>query len=470
MGIVSRPVLETRGARAKGARRISAGAVAPTGRTVAAVMRSLRVTLRFLHIAVVFLTTLAVYAWRRLRAGRLDRAGLEALRGTLLAATLEQLGATFIKFGQILSTRPDLLGPGYTDKLARLQDAVPPASFAEVETVLVSELPEEARARLAWIDPEPVAAASVAQVHRARLDTGESVALKVQRAEARAQIERDLAILGALARLAHHVPSVHLLSLPGAVASFGEALHGQLDFRLEAENNRRFAGNFADVPAVGVPRLYPALCTERVLAMEFIEGAKATDREKIGGDRKKLARVGGEAILKMVFLDGFVHADLHPGNILLTDDDRVVLIDLGMVTEIPPDLMKVWVGTFIALSQNDGATAARLFYGYAPTVGATRYADFERDVSAHLGRLHGKSLGEVEIGEAVSGMMNILRRHQVQVDPSFTVVHIALLVAEGLGKQLDPDIDLVPLALPYLAQAMMTASPARPPNREPPAA
>jgi ubiquinone biosynthesis protein len=431
-------------------------------------MRSLRLALRFLQIALVGLTTLVVYAWRRARAGRLDRAGLEALRGTLIASTLEQLGATFIKFGQILSTRPDLLGPGYTEKLARLQDAVPPAPFSAVETVLVSELPEEARARLAWIDPEPVAAASVAQVHRARLDTGEIVALKVQRAEAKPQIERDLAILGVLARLAHRLPSAYLLSLPGAVAAFGEALHGQLDFRLEAEHNRRFAENFAGVPAVGVPALFPELCTERVLGMEFITGAKATDGAHIGGDRKTLARVGGEAILKMVFLDGFVHADLHPGNIILTDDNRVVLIDLGMVTEIPPDLMRVWVETFIALSQNDGATAARLFYGYAPTVGATRYADFEADVSEHLGRIHGKSLGEVEVGKAVSGMMNLLRRHRVQVDPSFTVVHIALLVAEGLGKQLDPDIDLVPLALPYLTKAMISAPPVRPPNREPP--
>lgn len=433
-------------------------------------MRSLRLLLRFLHIALVGLTALIVYAWRRLRAGRLDRAGLEGLRGTLIAATLERLGATFIKFGQILSTRPDLLGPGYTDKLARLQDAVPPAAFAAVEAVLASELGEAARARLAWIDPAPVAAASVAQVHRARLDTGEIVALKVQRAEAEGQIARDLAILGVLARAADRLPSANLLSLPGAVARFGEALSGQLDFRLEAENNRRFARNFAGLPSVGVPSLVPDLCTARVLGMEFIEGAKATERDRIGGDRKKLARVGGEAILKMVFLDGFVHADLHPGNIILTPDDRVVLIDLGMVTEIPPDLMRVWVETFIALSQNDGATAARLFYGYAPTVGAMRYADFEREVSEQLGRLHGKSLGEVEVGEAVSGMMNVLRRHQVKVDPSFTVVHIALLVAEGLGKQLDPDIDMIPLALPYLAQAMISAPPVRPPYRAPPAA
>ncbi|MFO0755377.1 MAG: AarF/UbiB family protein [Byssovorax sp.] len=433
-------------------------------------MRPLRLALRFLHIAVVGLFALVVYLGRRVRAGRLDRAGLEALRGEILARTFERLGATFIKFGQIMSTRPDLLGPGYTDKLARLQDAVPPAPFSAVEAVIAGELDEAARARLAFVDPVPVAAASVAQVHRARLDTGESVALKVQRPEAEAQIERDLAILRFLARMVDALPSMHLLSIPGAVARFGESLHGQLDFRREAANNRRFAESFAAVPGVGVPALFPDLCSRRVLGMEFVEGAKATERGRVFKDAKKLARIGGEAILKMVFLDGFVHADLHPGNILLTDDGRVILLDLGMVTEIPPDLLRVWVETFVSFSRSDGVTAARLFYGYAPSVGKTRYADFEREISAELGKLAGKSLGDVEIGEAVSGMMNVLRRHAVQVDPSFTVVHLALLVAEGLGKQLDPDIDMLGIAAPFLMRAMIEAPPVRPPYREPPAA
>jgi ubiquinone biosynthesis protein len=205
--------------------------------------------------------------------------------------------------------------------------------------------------------------------------------------------------------------------------------------------------------------------------MELVEGVKATEEglSHVAGDRKALARVGGQAILKMVFLDGFVHADLHPGNILLAEDGRMILIDLGMVTAIPPDLQRVWVETFVSLSQADFRTTASLFYGYAPTVGTTRYADFERDVATYLEKLHGKSLGEVEVGPAVSGMMNVLRRHRVQVDPSFTVVHVALLVAEGLGKQLDPDIDMIALAAPYLLQAMATAPPSRAPNRPTPA-
>lgn len=432
-------------------------------------MRALRLAVRFVHIAWVFFVAALAYLVRRAAAGRLDREAVEALRGEVIARAFEKLGATFIKFGQILSTRPDLLGPGYTRKLARLQDAVPPISFDTVRAVVDAELPPEARARLASIDETPIAAASVAQVHRARLDTGEVAALKVQRPEAEAQIERDLAILGALSRAVDRVPSMRLLSLPGSVERFAHALRGQLDFREEAEHNRRFAKNFERTPGVGVPALFPDLCSRRVLCMELVDGVKATDPAGVQGDRKKLARLGGEAVLQMVFLDGFVHADLHPGNILLTKDDRVVLIDLGMVTEIPPDMRRPWTETFLALSQMDGVTVARLFYELAPTVGSTEYAQFEREVIEQLGTFMGKKLGEVEVGQAVSGMMNVLRRHQVQVDPCLTVVHIALLVAEGLGKQLDPDIDLVPLAVPYLMQAMETAPPGRKPRRTPPA-
>jgi ubiquinone biosynthesis protein len=433
-------------------------------------MRFLRLSLRALRVSLAVLFAVCAYATARLRLGLgapVDRV-LE-LRGEHLARLLESLGATSIKFGQILSTRPDLLPPAFIFALARLQDRVPPAPFADIERVLDDELAER-RAEIEWVEAEPVAAASVAQVHRARTRAGETLALKVQRPEAASQIDRDLAIMSFGARLLDRIPSLRMLSLPGSLARFAESLRGQLDFRAEAAHNRRFAENFAAVPGVSVPRLHAALCTRRVLAMEFVEGVRATEPERIGGDRKLLARRGAECILKMVFNDGFVHADLHPGNILLTADGGVVLLDLGMVTDIPGDLLRPWVQTFLSLSQGDGAGCARVFYGYAPSVGAGDYASFERDVVARIDALQGKKLHEVEVSEAVGGMMNVLRKHRVQIDPVFTVVNIAILVAEGLGKQLDPELDLVPLAAPYLADAMLKAPPAREPLRDTPSA
>ncbi len=428
-------------------------------------MRFLTLSVRFVHIS--FVCTLAFFGYwlRRIPRGFISRQERDRLRGEVLAKLLERLGATFIKFGQILSTRPDLLNPEYTGALAKLQDAVKPADYSAISAMLDRELGDK-RGRIAEINSECVAAASVAQVHKGVLDTGEAVAIKVQRPDAPNQIERDLAIMAIGARILDKIPTVHLLSLPGSVERFAESLRDQLDFRKEAENNRRFAANFADVDGIDVPRLFDELCTERVIVMEFIDGVKATEPEKVGGDRKRLARLGGECILKMTFTDGFVHADLHPGNIILTRDSRVVLIDLGMVTEIPGDLLRPWVETFVALSQQDGARAARVFYGYAPSVGCDDYAAFEGEVKGYLENLYGKTLGDIEVSEAVGGMMNVLRKHRVQIDPSFTVVNLAMLVAEGLGKQLDPEIDLVPLAMPYLTNAMLTAPPGRAPNRE----
>jgi ubiquinone biosynthesis protein len=431
-------------------------------------MRFLSLVLRSLAILAVLTGAFFRYMGRRIVAGRLDTEARDHLRGQVLVSTLDKLGATYVKLGQILSTRPDIIPPGIVRELETLQDKVQPIPFEQVVRVLDEDLPKEARARIVSIDPVPVAAASVAQVHRGRLDTGEAVALKVQRPLAAPQIDRDLVLMDVGARMLEWIPSLKLLSLRGAVAQFAEAMHRQVDFEQEANNNRRFAANFAHVEGVEVPKLIDGLCSRRVLTMEFVNGVRATEPEKVGGDRKLLALRGAAAIQQMVFKDGFVHADLHPGNIMLTDEGVVVLIDLGLVAEIPKDLMRPFIETFHALSQKDGKAAARLFYVYAPTVGTKDYAQYEREVTAYFDTFYGKPLGELEASEVVAGIMNILRRHKVQIDPSFTVVHIAMLVAEGLGKQLDPDIDLIALATPMLLEVIVTAPAGRPPEREVP--
>ncbi len=437
----------------------------PPGRVVST--RGVALIARALGVALAALGALGAYAWLRFGVVDPDAAALERLRGRVLARLLERLGATFVKLGQILGTRPDLLAPGYIEAFARLHDDVPPAPFADVERVLAEDLDPAARARLAHVDPVPLAAASVAQVHRARLADGTEVALKVQRLAAHAAIARDLAILGVCARLLDRLPPLRMLSIPGAVERFDHALRAQLDFRVEAANNRRFASNFEGFEGVSFPRLVDGLCTPRVLAMELVRGVKGTEAHRLGGDRARLARLGGEVVLEMVFVDGFVHADMHPGNVFYTDAG-IVLIDLGMVAEIPAELQRPWAETFLAMAMQDARALARLFYGHAPAVFTADYDAYERDVEAHFAKLYGKRLGEVEVSEAVGGIMNILRKHHVKVEPVFTVVHVALLVAEGLGKQLDPTLDVVQQAVPYLQRSLVEAPPGRPMRREPP--
>jgi len=431
-------------------------------------VRGLLLVLRAIWISLVLMGAFVSYGARRAVRWRLTPEAKERLRGQVMARTFERLGATFIKFGQILSTRPDILGPGYIEPLSKLQDQVAPAPWKAISAVLDAELGPAGRARLTSIDPVPVAAASVAQVHRAVLDTGEALALKVQRPGVHRLIYGDLSILGFWARVVSVIPSLKPLSLPGAVERFGVSLAGQLDFRAEAANNRRFAAMFAGWDGLSVPRLCDALSTERVLAMEFVDGVKGSEPDRVGGDRARLARLGADAILKMVFTDGFVHADLHPGNILLTDDGRVVFIDLGMVAEIPRELMRPWITTFLALGQQNAAEVARLLYIYSPQVAAIDYEAYEQALITHFARFHGKPLGEVEISEVVGGVMNILRRFRITIDSSFTVVNIALLVAEGLGKQLDPQLDIVQRAVPVLFQAAASCPPGITPRREVP--
>jgi ubiquinone biosynthesis protein len=428
-------------------------------------MRPVWLFFRAFWIGAVLLGALVMYGLKRpFRWGRTPEQR-ELERGLAFASALERLGATFIKFGQILSTRPDIIPPGYVKALARLQDQVASERLDAIQRVLAAELPANA---FASFEPVPIASASVAQVHRATLHDGTVVAVKVQRPGVARRIIGDVAILGFFARLLHVWPSFRPLLLPGAVAEFGAALEGQLDFRVEANNNRRFALNFKEMKGVSVPPLVDDLCTSKVLVMHFITGVKANDCDAVGGDRRQLARLGADTILKMVFVDGFVHADLHPGNIIFTPDGGLVLIDLGMVAEIRPELMRPWLETFFALGRQNGAEVARLLYVHAPHVGKVDYKRYRDECVAWFERFAGKPIGEIETSVIISGVMNILRRHRVRVDPRFTTVHVSLLVAEGLGKQLDPTLDIISLALPVLFQSLARTPHGIAPKREAP--
>ena len=362
------------------------------------------------------------------------------------------LGATFVKVGQIMSTRPDLFPPHVIRELETLQDDVGPFAYAQVQRTFVEEfgkLPEEL---FAEISPQPIASASVAQVHKARMADGRVVAVKVRRPNLDELVRFDLMVMRGFAHALALLPSLAMLAPVESVDEFGRGISLQLDFTIEARNNRRFRENFAGDRDVMFPALVDELCSARVLTMDFVDGTKVLNFRQTPSDPKRLAQIGFRVLLKMIFEDGFVHADLHPGNLFITRDDRVAILDLGLVGELDGVHKAGFARYFAAWAQGDGRTMARLMTELSPGRRVKDYDGFEAAVVAFVAKYYGKRLGEVQVSLVFMDMMNILRRYRVRANPTFTLVNIAIAVTEGIGKQLDPDVDLMAAALPFFAR------------------
>jgi len=392
------------------------------------------------------------------------RARRKAFFGAVILDLFRELGATFIKVGQIMSTRPDLIPEHISRALEHLQDDVGPFPFEAVVRTLESDFGRPMRELFAEFAPVPLASASVSQVHKARLPSGRIIAVKVRRPDVIELCTFDLAVMRIGARILNAIPSIATLSPVATVEEFGRAVFSQLDFRIEARNNRRFRENFRGHPNVVFPEILDELSSERVLSMSYVEGTKIL-AARTRSDPKRVARLGLQALLKMIFEDGFVHADLHPGNILITPGDQIALLDLGLVGELDDPHRRGFARFFAAWAQRDGDTMARIMYDMSANARAAEQARagsrapqqqgdeaFERYRAAiieFVGRYWGQRLGEVQVGKVLFDMLAILRRHRVRVNPTFTIVNIAIAVTEGIGKQLDPQLDLMAEALPY---------------------
>jgi ubiquinone biosynthesis protein len=413
-----------------------------------------RSVLRAAIIAVLALVTLLRYAvgWLvRLLLFQPREARL-AWAGRCLASLLRRLGATFVKLGQILSTRPDLLPAPLIRELECLQDDVGPFAFTEVRRTIEEDFAEPLETLFTQIDEVPIASASVAQVHAATLCTGRRVAIKVRRPEIERLVALDLAAMRLFGRLVELVPSFALLAPVESIEAFGRGIRLQLDLSIEAENNGRFRAHFSGDPDVLFSALIPTLCSSRVLTMELVEGRKILDHRG-AADAKRLAAIGVRVLLKMIFEDGLVHADLHPGNLLVTADGRVAILDLGLVGELAGEHKRGLARYFAAFAHGDGATMARLMTELSPSrASVADPAAFERAICDFVGRYHGRKLGEVQASSVFLDMMDILRRHRLRANPTFTLVNIAIMVTEGIGKMLDPDLDLMSAALPFFAR------------------
>ena len=381
--------------------------------------------------------------------------GLRAL-GRAIVAACGSLGATFIKVGQIASTRADLLPRPLVDELTRLQDQVPAFPFGEVRRIIETELHHPLEELFNEFDETPLAAASVAQVHSARLRaTGERVAIKVRRPEILEKVRLDRSILLFIARaLERLVPSMRLISFEDAMRNFCAAVEEQIHLVGEADNNRRFTQAFADDPDIHFPKLHPAYCSDALLTMELIEGVRESELEGAGIDPLRIARAGLRCVCRMIFLHGFVHADLHPGNMRFHAPGQVILFDLGLVGSLIEEDRLSLAELMFAFATGDGVTVARLFHDNAPYKATADYAAYEREIVELVTSLHRRGLGKLQVTLEIGRIFDILRRHHIRARSHMTMVNLALMTAEGLGKRLAPQLSLTDEALPYLAEAL----------------
>lgn len=384
--------------------------------------------------------------------------------GRALVQFCSRLGATFIKVGQIASTRADLLPPALIAELSHLQDRVPPFAFADVRAAIERELARPLAEIFRDFEPEPVAAASVSQVHRAVLvATGDVVAVKVRRPDIEQLVALDRSILVFFARtLEKFVPTLRLVSLADAMVHFCDAVALQLRFDLEADNNDRFTANFADDSDIHFPRIHRAASSVGVLTMEFIDGVHESELERSGVDPYGIAAAGMRCVCRMIFLHGFVHADLHPGNMRFFPPGRIVLLDLGLVGSLTSADRLSAAELLFAFAVGDGATVARLFHDNAPYRATQDYAAYEAEMVELVGAVHRLGMGNIQVTVEIGRLFDVLRRHHIRARSHMTMVNLALMTAEGLGKRLAPDLSLADEALPYLAEALHVAAPVPP--------
>ncbi|GIX49637.1 MAG: ubiquinone biosynthesis protein UbiB [Candidatus Tectimicrobiota bacterium] len=371
----------------------------------------------------------------------------------------EELGPTFIKLGQLLSTRPDLLPPEYLRELARLQDHAPSEDFAAICATVQEELGRPLTELFASIDAAPLAAASIAQVHRATLPGGERVILKVQRPGIRQVIQADLDLLRDLARLAErYLSELRPLQPTGLVEEFARSIAQELDFRHELRNLQRCAQLFADDPTVYVPKAYPELSTARVLTMEYVEGIKITDREALcaaGLDPRAVAVNGANALLKQVFVHGFFQADPHPGNLVVRKDNTIAILDYGMFGTIDAETREQLATLLLGLVQRDVAKILRALAGLEVLSPELNRRQLRRDLTMLADTYLTVPLEQLDLSTLVEEVMQVVRRHGLRLPSDFYLLLRALITAESLGRELDPSFSIMEHLRPFAERLVM---------------
>ncbi|MEW6672426.1 MAG: AarF/ABC1/UbiB kinase family protein [Thermodesulfobacteriota bacterium] len=372
---------------------------------------------------------------------------------------LEELGSTYIKLGQVLSTRPDLVPDRIIKELAKLQDDVPPFPFPEVQRIVEKELSLPLEELFESFEKSPFGSASIGQVHKARLKEGESVAIKVQRPGIKRIIEIDLEIMLHLATLMErHVEELAFHRPVKIVEEFARILEKETDYTIEAANMERFSRNFLGDPTLYIPRVYHGLTTARVLTMELVEGIKVSEVDRLdaaGLDRKIITQRGADLILKQVFDHGFFHADPHPGNIFVLPHNVICLLDFGMAGSVDRSTREDFVELIDSVVRQDENRAAQVLLKVTTWDVEPDLRLLEKEVAEFMGKHLYKSLKEIRIGRLIQHLFEMVSAHRLRIPPDLFLMMKALSTVEGVAVTLDPDFDMIARATPFIKKVKL---------------
>lgn len=372
---------------------------------------------------------------------------------------LEELGPTFIKLGQVASTRGDLLPPEWLEELKKLQDAVPPFSFKEVKEVVENSLRAPIPSKFSTFSPAPVASASIAQVHYATLLDGTEVAVKVKRPNIEKTIDSDISLMYTIANLLQkHVSAARRYRPASVVDEFARVIHNELDLAIEGANAARFERMFKDDPSVKIPRVYWDYTTPEVLTMERISGTPLDEVEKIKGkglDIKKISTNGIEAFFKQVFDFGVFHADLHPGNIFTTDDGVIVYLDFGIVGRLDKELRHYLANMLFCLVRQDFRRMALIHREMGLIEKDVDIHEFEYALRDITEPIFGKTLETINMSTLLMKLIQTARRFQMKLQPNLLLLQKSMVIIEGVGRQLYPDINMWEVAEPLIYKWMI---------------
>lgn len=376
-----------------------------------------------------------------------------------LRLAMEELGPTFIKLGQLLSTRPDVLSKAYIKEFSKLQDKVPAVSFDEIKAQIQRELGYPAEQLFAEFSREPLAAASIAQVHRGQLKSGEEVVFKVRRPGVVKIVETDIDVLMSLAYLIEqHVPAAALYDPVGLVKEFRRSIMRELNFTREGRTIDRFAVNFAGSETVYVPKIFWEFTGEMVLTMEYVPGIKISELDELirqDYDLKEIARRGADAFLRQVLDYGLFHADPHPGNVFILPGQVICMLDFGIVGRLGQDLKDQLIDLLKALMDKDVDRIIRLLLYSGELTDNVDLKNLRRDLHDFIEDYYDIGLQDIKLGKLLADFIEILTHYRIHFPPDFMLLTKALVVMEGVGRQLDPDFNMISHMRPYVNKLVL---------------